>query len=153
MTTSTDYKKGQRAFNGWLVGHGLKLAKVTELGLQNDDGWEHFAWTLTVENNYTAYLNPDECSYDFPFKQGTGHTKKPTLVDIMSALLSDAGCVVGYDFTEFCDNLGYDRDSRKAADIYAQIQVSNGRLLKLFRTTNLSALLAEAQPLMEAAGL
>lgn len=155
----TDYKSGQRAFNDWLVGHGLKLVKVNELGLQrDDDGWEHFAWALTVTNYRNSYvkhgLQTDEGSFEFPFKQGTAHTKKPTLVDITAALLSDAETIINTDsFEDWAANLGYDTDSRKAEETYRQIQVNTGRLLRLFRTTDLAALLKKYEPLREAAGL
>lgn len=133
----------------WLTGHGIRLTKVEDLGMgRNDDGWEHFVWTLTVENRY---MTP--CSYQFPYRQGTAHTQKPTLVDIMSALLSDASCVLGRDFEEFCGDLGYDPDSRKAESLYATIVENNTKLCKLFRTTDLDGLLAKYEPLREAAGL
>lgn len=152
MNTKTDFRAGQRVFDEWLRNAGLRLRHTAELGLQTDDtGWEHFAWTLTVANGPAT--DPSSVGFEFPFKQGTAHTKKPTLVDIMAALLSDASCVAGNSFTEFCDELGYDRDSRKAEETYKQIQVSNGRLLKLFRVSSLGSLVDKAQPLLEAAGL
>jgi hypothetical protein len=147
---ASNYKAGQREVMRWLTGYGIRLVKVDDLGMaRDDDGWEHFAWTLTVEN---GYHNPP-VKYEFPFRQGTAHTQKPTLVDLMSSLLSDASCVLGNSFDDFCADLGYDPDSRKAEAIYHQIEENNAKLAKLFRTTDLDALLAKYEPLREAAGL
>ena len=145
-----NYRAGQREVMRWLTGYGIKLAKVEDLGMQNDDGWDHFAWSLTVVNNY----DHNQTAYVFPFNQGLAHTDKPTLVDIISALLSDASCVLSArDFEDFASNLGYDPDSRKAEKIYHQIIRNNAKLCKLFRTTDLDELLTKYEPLREKAGL
>jgi hypothetical protein len=155
----TNYKAGQREVMRWLTDYGIRLKKVEDLGMQRDEsGWEHFAWRLTVENwrggSGTGRAR-EECgaSYEFPCMQGTAHTAKPTLVDIMSALLSDAGCVIGNDFDGFCSDLGYDPDSRKAKELYDQIVENNAKVCKLFGTTDLDGLIGKYEPLREAAGL
>jgi hypothetical protein len=144
-----NYKAGQREVMRWLTAQGIRLKKVEDLGMKrDDDGWEHFAWRLTVEN-----WRGGGASYEFPYMQGTAHTAKPTLVDIMSALLSDASCVLGRDFGEFCSDLGYDPDSRKAERLYGQIVENNAKVCKLFGTTDLDELIERYEPLREAAGL
>lgn len=153
MSTATDYKKGERAFRGFLNGYGIKLGHIADLGMRrSDDGWDHFAWELTVTNRYAEYNNPG-AEYVFPYMQGVGHTKKPTLTDLMSSLLSDAQTVLDRDFAEWAGDLGYDEDSRTAEKLYQQIVANNAKLCKLFRTTDLAGVLEKAQPLMEAAGL
>lgn len=145
----TDYKAGQRKFDRWLrESHGLTLS-VQDNGLQTDsDGWQHFAWTMTVRHGRNGE------PYEFPYRAGVAHKGKPTLVDIVGALFSDAQCVAyAQDFTEFCAELGYDSDSRKALDTYQSVQVNNGRLLRLFNVDSLTTLLRQAEPYMEAAGL
>lgn len=145
----TDYKAGQRKFDRWLrESHGLTLA-VVDNGLQRDaDGWEHFSWTMSVR------VGRNGQPYTFLYRAGTAHRAKPTLVDIIGCLISDANCVVDYDFEEFCDNLGYDSDSHKALVMYDQIRVQNADLLRLFpRFDSLAALLRAAEPYIEAAGL
>jgi len=43
----------------------------------------------------------------------------PTLEGVLHALISDAGCVrYGQSFDEFCEDSGYDNDSRKAERAY-----------------------------------
>jgi hypothetical protein len=60
----------------------------------------------------------------------------------MSALLSDATCVLGgRGFEDFCGDLGYDPDSRKAEKLFNQIVENNAKVCKLFRTTDLDDLL------------
>jgi hypothetical protein len=154
-----NYKAGQREVMRWLTAKGIRLKKVEDLGMQRDaDGWEHFAWRLTVENwrggSGTGRAREEGgASYEFPYMQGTAHTKPPTLVDIMSALLSDASCVLGRDFEEFCSDLGYEPDSRKAERLYGQIVENNAKVCKLFGTTDLDGLIEKYEPLREAAGL
>lgn len=147
------YVQGQRAFRGWLTGHGIQLVKTVDNGMVRDEkNWEHFSYTLTVNNRYAEFNNPT--SYEFPYRQGTAHTSPPKVIDIMSALLSDAQTVVQEpEFASWAESLGYDVDSRAAEAIYQQIKANNAKLCKLFRTTDLEALLEKAAPLMEAAGL
>lgn len=145
----TDYKAGQRAFDRWLRDvYGLTLS-VRDNGLQtDDDGWQHFAWTMTVRKGRNG------APYEFPYRAGMAHKGKPTLVDIVAALFADARCVAyAWSFEEFCGELGYDTDSRKAEIIYRQIQVHNAQLVRLFDVDSLTALLRLAEPYVEAAGL
>lgn len=58
--------------------------------------------------------------------------KIPTVKEILYALATDASLAEG-TFKDFCDNLGYDSDSRKALDIYLRCQETHNmlRMLKL----------------------
>jgi hypothetical protein len=151
MATQRGYKAGRNAISQWLTDYGIRLVKVVDLGMGRDDnGWEHLSWTLTVQSR--RYPDPPT-QYEFPYMQGTAHTKKPTLVDIMAALLADASCVAGREFEEFCGDFGYDPDSRKAEALYNKIIENSAKLCKLFRTTDLEAVLEKYEPLREAAGL
>jgi hypothetical protein len=151
MNSKQQYAAGQREVLRWLTGYGIRLKRVNDLGMQrDDDGWDHFAWSVWVEN----WRGTDEpTQYAFPYRMGLAHTRKPTLVDIMAALLSDASCVVDRDFEEFCSDLGYDTDSVRAKVLYDTIIVNNAKLAKLFRTTDLGGLLDKYEPLREEAGL
>lgn len=147
----TNYKAGQREFARWLTGKGIRLTKVVDDGLKRDEtGWDHFAWTMAVEQ----WRGAEPTRYEFPFRQGTAHTTKPTLVDLLSSLLRDVETVVSeLEFEDWAISLGYDDDSIKAKKLYEQIVDTNAKLAKLFQTTDLDAILDEARPLMEAAGL
>ena len=59
--------------------------------------------------------------------------------EVMSAYLSDA--TLGEDtFEDFCGNLGYDTDSRKALDTYMACQAIHHRLTRGFSASDLATL-------------
>jgi len=54
-----------------------------------------------------------------PFHTGSGWTREPNARDVLEALLSDAGTVDNAEsFEDWCGELGFDPDSRKAERIY-----------------------------------
>jgi len=54
-----------------------------------------------------------------PFFMGSAHCSEPTAADVLSSLVLDTQC--GEEsFEDFCADLGYDPDSRKAERIWAQ---------------------------------
>jgi len=53
------------------------------------------------------------------FFQGMGHDREPTAADVLSGLLLDAQAE-GSKFEDWCDDLGYDSDSKKAARTYRE---------------------------------
>jgi hypothetical protein len=74
-----------------------------------------------------------------PYYTGTGHRSKkfphrpvaPKAADVFESLLTDAGC--GREsFREFCENLGYEMDSRSALDTYLACQEIDHKLRQLF---------------------
>jgi hypothetical protein len=63
----------------------------------------------------------------------------PKAAGVLYSLLSDMSC--GADtFEDFCANLGYDEDSRKAHDIYLACQKSGTQLRKVFTREQLEQL-------------
>jgi hypothetical protein len=54
----------------------------------------------------------------------------PTIDDVMSCLLSDGRCAEG-TFEDFCGELGYDSDSRKALAVYLACQEARNGLIKM----------------------
>lgn len=52
-----------------------------------------------------------------PFSQGSAHVKPPTAADVLSCLLMDARAA-GSTFEDWCADLGYDSDSRKAERVW-----------------------------------
>ena len=64
-----------------------------------------------------------------PYHQGSGHTKTPTLADVLTALRMDAS--VPDTFKGFCGEFGYDADSRKAEKIWKACQSVKIRMRKL----------------------
>lgn len=62
-----------------------------------------------------------------PFSQGSAHTKAPTAIEVLGCLASDAS---GSDesFEDWCGNLGYDADSRKAKKTYDSCRKQTAKL-------------------------
>ncbi len=68
------------------------------------------------------------------YSMGSAHKQPPTALDVLGSLFSDASCVgdaPGQDFYQFCDELGYDQDSRKTEKTYKACQSISVRLHKL----------------------
>lgn len=53
-----------------------------------------------------------------PFSTGSGWTREPSAADVLGCLSDDSASIKDYDFEEWCSNLGYDTDSRKAEKTY-----------------------------------
>lgn len=71
-------------------------------------GSRHFACTLICHG----------IGFDFWFSQGSAHTEAPTVENVLICLASDAHGTKDTSFEEWCRDLGYDDDSRKALAIY-----------------------------------
>lgn len=81
------------------------------VGRQIDaDKWEHDAWKVTL------HFQGRQLTTDF--RSGTGHNgEPPSAADVVSSLLLDADSGDRI-FDDFCSDLGYDPDSRKAERIW-----------------------------------
>jgi hypothetical protein len=71
----------------------------------------------------------------FEFYTGVGHRKddkpkKPEIIDLFYSLTMDASAE-NEGFENWCDNFGYDADSRKALSIYEECQKGAKKLRKL----------------------
>ena len=72
------------------------------------------------------------------FSQGPAHCKKPTAREVIGCLISDAGCVQwGESFEDFCSELGYDEDSRKAEEIFKTTQKQTKKLMQFLPELNI----------------
>ena len=82
----------------------------------DEDGWEHWAYevalTYSAPGHDTALKAP-RCWSDIAWRQGTGITDDPGAATVLDSLRLDAR--LGQEsFEDFCGELGYDTDSRKA---------------------------------------
>ena len=89
---------------------------------------------VTIKRKFK--LNGNHLDTRFGFKQmtlyysqGYGIQGEPTLESVLNCLISDSTC--GETFQEFCDNLGYDNDSRKAEKTFNTILKQTNKLKKL----------------------
>ena len=117
----------------WLAAHPVTLVKLAGPYESDDDGWKHDAYVVRlVWGDRTA---DKRTSPELPYQMGVGHrTKKwsrakeiwtfppltePPLDYVLDAYVSDASCYdEARDLADFCANLGYDEDSRKAEATY-----------------------------------
>jgi hypothetical protein len=104
----------------------LKLEYGVKTPWDKLDEWQQKA------NQYTATLKYKGRQMTVPFFTGQGWTKEPTWKDILGSLVSDYYCYESADsFEGFCQELGYDSDSRKAENTYKQIEKQSIKLERL----------------------
>ena len=80
---------------------------------QWDDGTPRKDWRIT--------LLADGKTEEFVYHTGMGHKGAPAPTDVVACLADDAR-FGGELFADFCDNLGFDADSRRALDTYLACQ-------------------------------
>lgn len=100
--------------------YGNKSADTGKL-----EEWQRAAQPWTVTLRYQGRRLTVE------FWQGQAHTEPPTAADVLSCLITDTDCGER-EFEEFCSDLGYDPDSRKAESTWkacAKTAVKVRRLL------------------------
>ncbi len=80
---------------------------------------------------YRCTLKYQGRQYSFDFFMGQAHTDEPTAAGTLDCLLSDAqGGEM--DFSEFCREFGYDKDSRRAEKIHKACQKTTEGIKRLF---------------------
>ena len=82
-------------------------------------------WTVTLTYN-------GEVSDDIKYSMGSALKGKPDVKDVVFNIVSDASYGEYETFEEFCDNLGYDSDSRKAESIYNACKGTVSMIERLF---------------------
>ena len=107
---------------------------IKHVGISSPDGYERDNWIITLEKT------EGKSKETFEYFTGIGRRKNgrpvtPDVYAILSCLCGDA--ILGREyFSEFCENLGYSQDSRKALDTYLACQ-ENGRKLRKFISSDL----------------
>jgi hypothetical protein len=88
---------------------------------KNNPGWKdanHFKFTLKMKGKqFTSY-----------FSKGYGLNGEPTAPEVLDCLASDAMGVEWDSFEGWCNNYGYDTDSRKAEKTYQLIESQSKKL-------------------------
>jgi hypothetical protein len=80
-------------------------------------------------NGWTITLFYKRHQLTVPFYTGYGIKGEPTAIDVLSCLLSDSNSA-DQDFDSWCQDLGYDSDSRKAERIYKACESISCKLHK-----------------------
>lgn len=106
--------------------------RITKQEKGDVQGWECDVWNCTIRLG--------DKSEDFEFNMGIGHNgKMPELVDVMYSVLMDASAME-QSFTDFCEDFGYDTDSRKALGIYRACKRNGKKLMRLIGKEKFEAL-------------
>lgn len=80
--------------------------------------------------------------FTFPYSQGPGIANEPTTADALNAVALDAACVAnGQSFEDFCLDLGFDTDSRRAEQTYRACLRTAASLERLLGTRDYETLL------------
>ena len=78
--------------------------------------WKHDPkathWKLTLKSHYFRG------KFKIDYHMGSAHTGEPDLLSLIECLHGDYTSIDGYDFFDFCDSFGYDRDSITALTTY-----------------------------------
>jgi hypothetical protein len=89
------------------------------------DQWQREA------TGYTITIGYDRRKASFDYFTGPAITDDPELDDVMSCLASDANAGQ-QSFRDFCDDFGYDEDSRSAYRTWQACQLTHSKLARLF---------------------
>lgn len=89
------------------------------------DNWECFEWAVMLSFQDRRYVTPYYC--------GIGHAKAgkptpPSAAAVLASLCSDATSADRTTFEDWCGDLGYDTDSRKAEKMYHACIKTNAEL-------------------------
>lgn len=105
-------------------------------GKTKRDKWDCYAWDVTLRMRGRTLSTPFYC--------GLGHVTKPkcywqspkpippSAADVIYSLAMDAAAA-SETFSEFCSNVGYDEDSRKALEAYLACQKSGAEFREFAR--------------------
>lgn len=85
------------------------------------DGARH--WKFTIARGEQQHIGH--------YSQGSAHTRAPDMLDVLECLLSDAQ-LAEYDFDEFCNEMGYDTDSRRAERVHRACKQTAAGMSRLF---------------------
>jgi len=115
------------------VGITLETVRINGRPDITGDDWSNDArhWRVTLIRLRTSALASRK-RLSLYFSQGSAHTVPPTVTDVLSCLADDASSVENAGgFDEWCSELGYDTDSRKAERTFKATQ-SQARKLEKF---------------------
>lgn len=114
-----------------LAAMGVTLKATRSLRPREDWPGDASHWHVTLRRN--------DASLTTTYSMGSAHTGGPELQDVLNCMLSDAQCGE-YDFADFCAELGYDEDSRKAERTWRECRRMAKRLTGLFDSAELGGL-------------
>lgn len=121
----------EKVLSGMRITHSCR-----SLGIQNKDGWDHFAWKVQVKRGRKAFT--------VDYMMGLALKGEPSLVDVMESLILDADSASRMSFEEFMDEFGYPHEKPaqkvKARAIYTACLKNRKKLLHLFEDEELTTI-------------
>lgn len=109
----------------FLEKHPLKIESVKLMARSggNKDDWSKGASHYQIKISDNSMLHPRKMeTFVTEYSMGSALKGKPKLEDVLESLSMDISSADD-TFESFCDNCGYDTDSRKAFQIYEACQV------------------------------
>jgi hypothetical protein len=105
--------------------HGVKCVVVGDAKKPWDkrNEWQRNA------NGFRVRMTAHGRRMELDFYMGQGIGREPNAEDVLECLQSDSR-VMGQDFEEWCSDLGYDTDSRKAEQIYRETDKQTRRVFR-----------------------
>lgn len=98
------------------------------------------------EYHYKSTLKYKKKQMTIYFSMGIGLGYEPKVEEVLNCLASDSSSVENEDFENWCRNLGYDTDSRKAEKIYKICQKQAEKLEKFLGEELYKELLWNTEP-------
>lgn len=105
-------------------------ASARSLGIKYDNGWEHRAYSVTLD--FGAFGG--QVWRGVPYSMGMALSGGPDAAMVLDCLILDAR-FGDLSFEEFCDELGYDHDSRKAEATHKECFKTARKLRKILGDT------------------
>ena len=139
MYNISKYKKDREYQEAYIHEHFNMECKCNYLGRRDRDGWECFAYSITL----CSTIHPNPKSFTLEFYNGVGHVfntpgnppAAPLPFSILSSIFMED--TRGASFDEWCSEYGYDTDSRKALAAYLQCQEQTSNFKKAFPEVDL----------------
>lgn len=138
MYSISEYRNEQARQTYYILEHFHMEYSFKFLGRQNRDGWECFAYAVTLKST----IHPNPASYTIEYYNGIGHVFEgtdtpaaPLPFSVLSSIRMDD--TNGATFKEWCEEFGYNSDSRKALATYLQCQEQTLCFKRAFPNVNL----------------
>jgi hypothetical protein len=107
-----------------------------------DDKW------MASARHFRCVLRRGSKQLTIPFSQGLAHEQEPTAADVLSCLASDSsGIENARSFEDWCNEYGYDIDSRKAEKTYQVCRKQREKLESFLGTTAFEDLVRNTETL------
>ena len=109
------------------------------LGVVHNKTWTDKDGKIQPTQGYKVTLRYENRSMQFSYYQGMGISHEPQLADVVMSICSDAQAGE-LSFAEFCDEFGYDSNSRLHEQIHKSCKKMSDKANRVFGETLISVL-------------